>query len=53
MFALGAHIDPSNRNAERDAEIGKNFTNTCRESYIRTATQIGILKQFLMSLIKC
>jgi len=41
MFALGAHVEPNNRNAERDAEIGRNFTNTCRESYIRTETQIG------------
>jgi len=41
MFALGAHVDPTNTNAVRDAEIGQNFTNTCHESYIRTATKIG------------
>lgn len=41
MFALGAHVAPNNPNAERDAEIGQNFTNTCRESYIRTSTGIG------------
>ncbi|CAL8110468.1 unnamed protein product [Orchesella dallaii] len=41
MFALGAHVDPTNKNAVRDAEIGRNFTNTCHESYIRTATKIG------------
>ncbi|OXA46900.1 Mannosyl-oligosaccharide alpha-1,2-mannosidase isoform A [Folsomia candida] len=41
MFVLGAHVDPSNSNAVRDAEVGKNFTTTCHESYIRTATQIG------------
>jgi len=41
MFALGAHVDPNGRNAERDAEIGRNFTNTCHESYIRSNTRIG------------
>lgn len=41
MFALGAHVDPTNKNAERDREIGQNFTNTCHESYIRTNTKIG------------
>jgi mannosyl-oligosaccharide alpha-1,2-mannosidase len=41
MFALGAHVDPNNQNSERDAEIGRNFTNTCRESYIRSTTGIG------------
>jgi len=41
MFVLGAHAFPEGVNAERDAEIGLNFTNTCHESYIRTQTQIG------------
>jgi len=41
MFALGAHVEPNNKNAVRDAEVGRNFTNTCRESYIRTNTKIG------------
>jgi len=41
MFALGAHVAPTNKNAVRDAEIGRNFTNTCHESYIRSNTKIG------------
>jgi hypothetical protein len=41
MFALGAKVDPNGTNAARDAEIGRNFTNTCHESYIRTVTHIG------------
>jgi len=41
MFALGAKVEPDNKNAERDAEIGRNFTNTCHESYIRSRTRIG------------
>jgi mannosyl-oligosaccharide alpha-1,2-mannosidase len=44
MFALGAYTDPAPTGTERrlrDFEIGQNFTNTCHESYIRTATQIG------------
>lgn len=47
MFALGAHVDPNNANADRDAEIGRNFTNTCHESYIRTNTHIGKCFKFL------
>jgi hypothetical protein len=42
MFALGAKVDPNGTNAARDAEIGRNFTNTCHESYIRTVTHIGV-----------
>jgi len=41
MFAIGAHTRPNNTNAARDAEIGRNFTNTCHESYIRTNSHIG------------
>jgi len=44
MFALGAHVDPrppGTPERERDMEIGKNFTNTCHESYIRAGTKIG------------
>jgi len=44
MFAIGAYTDPRNPadgNRDRDMEIGKNFTNTCHESYIRSATKIG------------
>lgn len=44
MFALGAHMNSklsSDSRKERDMEIGKNFTNTCRESYIRSTTKIG------------
>ena len=45
MFALGAYSDPSPAgagNRARDLEIGSNFTNTCHESYDRTATKIGM-----------
>jgi mannosyl-oligosaccharide alpha-1,2-mannosidase len=59
MFALGAHVDPNHPNAERDAEIGQNFTNTCRESYIRSAIGIGKdnysclrLRQYLQTLTR-
>jgi mannosyl-oligosaccharide alpha-1,2-mannosidase len=44
MFALGSHVDPrppGTPERERDMEIGKNFTNTCHESYIRSASRIG------------
>lgn len=41
MFAIGAHVRPNNTNAVRDAEIGRNFTNTCHESYIRSNSRIG------------
>jgi len=41
MFALGAHKGGNYSNKERDMEIGTNFTNTCRESYIRATSQIG------------
>jgi mannosyl-oligosaccharide alpha-1,2-mannosidase len=44
MFALGSFTDPKNPadgNHDRDMEIGQNFTNTCHESYIRSATRIG------------
>jgi len=41
MFALGSHVSPNNTNAVRDADVGRNFTNTCHESYIRTNTHIG------------
>ena len=49
MFALGSVTDPRNPadgNRDRDMEIGKNFTNTCHESYIRSATHIGKYQSF-------
>lgn len=41
MFALGAASDPASPNSPRDFEIGKNFTNTCHESYTRSVTGLG------------
>ncbi len=50
MFALGAHVDsrdPEQSQKERDMEIGRNFTNTCHESYIRSTTKIGTAYLYL------
>jgi len=41
MFALGASVGPDGSRKERDMEIGRNFTNTCHESYVRSSTKIG------------
>lgn len=41
MLALGAKTDPSNPNSDRDAEMGREFTNTCHESYSRSSTGLG------------
>lgn len=40
LFALGAATQ-QDQNSERYMEIGKGITNTCHESYIRTATRLG------------
>lgn len=40
LFALGAATQ-QDQNSERFMEIGKGITNTCHESYIRTATRLG------------
>lgn len=40
LFALGAATQ-QDKNSERYMEIGKGITNTCHESYIRTATGLG------------
>ena len=56
MFALGAATDPRNQTSggkqQRDLELGKNFTNTCHEAYIRSATRIGKLHITLQSLLQ-
>jgi len=45
MFALGSATDPRNSSQggqqARDFEIGRNFTNTCHESYVRATSKIG------------
>ena len=38
---MGASVDPGNPNSERDMGIGKDFTNTCHESYARSNTRLG------------
>lgn len=40
MFALGATTQ-QDKNSKRYMEIGKEITNTCHESYVRTATGLG------------
>lgn len=40
LFALGASTQ-QDQNSQRYMEIGKGITNTCHESYIRTATRLG------------
>lgn len=40
LFALGASTQ-QDQNSERYMDIGKGITNTCHESYIRTATRLG------------
>ncbi|XP_037937604.1 mannosyl-oligosaccharide alpha-1,2-mannosidase IA isoform X3 [Teleopsis dalmanni] len=40
LFALGANTR-QNENADKFMDIGKGITNTCHESYIRTATKLG------------
>ncbi|XP_031636865.1 mannosyl-oligosaccharide alpha-1,2-mannosidase IA-like, partial [Contarinia nasturtii] len=40
LFALSAATQ-TNENSERFMQIGKDITNTCHESYIRTTTHIG------------
>lgn len=40
LFALGAATQ-QDQNSERYMDIGKGITNTCHESYIRTATRLG------------
>ena len=48
MLALGSVTDPRNQTSggkqQRDFDLGKNFTNTCHESYIRSPTHIGKLQ---------
>lgn len=40
LFALGASTQ-QDQNSEKYMDIGKGITNTCHESYIRTATHLG------------
>lgn len=40
LFALGAATQ-HDQNSEKYMDIGKGITNTCHESYIRTATHLG------------
>lgn len=40
LFALGADTE-QNHNSERYMAIGKEITNTCHQSYIRSTTHLG------------
>lgn len=40
LFALGAATQ-DDENTKAYMDIGKNITNTCHESYIRTNTHLG------------
>lgn len=40
LFALGS-VTQQDENSAKYMEIGKNITNTCHESYIRTTTRLG------------
>ncbi|XP_037040353.1 mannosyl-oligosaccharide alpha-1,2-mannosidase IA-like [Bradysia coprophila] len=40
MFALGASTQ-NDENSENHMKIGEGITNTCHESYVRTATHLG------------
>ena len=40
LYAL-AGVTDQNKNSERYMEIGADITNTCHESYDRTATKLG------------
>lgn len=40
LFSLGAATQ-DDENSKTYMDIGKNLTNTCHESYIRTATRLG------------
>lgn len=40
LFALGSSTQ-QDQNSEKYMDIGKGITNTCHESYVRTATHLG------------